>query len=98
MSASLMILLLRFYGEGQRKFDDLPVGTHPHPSIRMRMMRRRIITLSSQIENDGRNTWMKDRSKIEAIFDHATTCAELFWQHRYRDPVSYTHLTLPTKA
>lgn len=84
LSAGLMCMFCRFYGESSRTLDDIPTGTHPHPALRMRMAINKVLhVLEKQPEIRDSSPEIADLAKTKAIMDHALYATDMYYHIRY---------------
>ena len=84
LSAGLMCMFCRFYGESSRTLDDIPRGTHPHPALRMRMAINKVLhLLENHSEIRDSSPEIADLAKAKAVMDHALYATDMYYHIRY---------------
>lgn len=85
LAAGLMCMFQRFYSTAPAQVDATPSGTHPHPSVRMRMTMNKIIAMLTFPDFAKDAQWTKGPNHARAVMDHAVYTANIFWYLRYFD-------------
>jgi len=81
--AGLMCMFQRFHLTASAAFDELPIGTHPHPALRMRMAAKKIQQILTVPEVVERAPWAENPDHVRNLIDHATYTANIYWHLRY---------------
>lgn len=81
--AGLMCLFQRFNRTASAEFDELPIGTHPHPVLRMRMIARKMEQIFALPDVLDYAPWAKKPLHVRNIIDHAVYTANIYWHLRY---------------
>ena len=82
-AAGLMCMFQRFYGGSSAAIDDSPIGTHPHPAVRMRMAMSKVESLFAIPEVAKTVGWANRPGHARAVMEHAVYTANVYWHLRY---------------
>lgn len=83
LTAGLMCMFRRFYNASSEAIADIPLGSHPHPAIRMRMAMNRMLQVIALPDFAGSAKWAGGVTHAQAVMDHAVYTADVFWHLRY---------------
>lgn len=82
-TAAMMCMFMRFYNRSHLSVDSEPIGSHPHPALRMRMVARKIEDTLLRPHFAEKMGWIGGALYARRVMDHAIYSADLYWHMRY---------------
>ncbi|SFO47693.1 hypothetical protein [Sphingomonas sp. OK281] len=78
----LMCLFQRFHGGDDDVPGEMPVGSHPLPAFRMRMVLQKLLWFANLPRVRDATPWAVNKDTIIRLVDHASTTASVYWSIR----------------